>query len=74
MYVSLPTDTDWPSTMASVSGSVMMKREPCPTVERTSMLPPSSLMFRRTTSMPTPRPEMSVAWSAVEKPAMKMRS
>ena len=32
------------------------------------MLPPSSLMFRRTTSMPTPRPEMSVVCSAVEKP------
>ena len=28
MYVSVPTATDWPSTIASVSGSVMMKREP----------------------------------------------
>ena len=26
----MPTATDWPSTIASVSGSVMMKREPLP--------------------------------------------
>ena len=70
----MPTATDWPSTMASVSGSVMMKREPLPSVERTSIVPPSSLTFRRTTSMPTPRPETSVVCSAVEKPGMKISS
>ena len=30
-------------------------------------------MFRRTTSMPTPRPERSVTASAVEKPGAKIR-
>ena len=37
------------------------------------MLPPSSSTLRFTTSMPTPRPEISVAWSWVEKPARKIR-
>jgi hypothetical protein len=43
--------------IASVSGRVMVKVEPCPITERTSMRPLSLRMLVRTTSMPTPRPE-----------------
>ena len=31
------------------------------------------MMFFFTTSMPTPRPDTSVTWSAVEKPGAKIR-
>ena len=37
-----------------------------------SMRPRSASMLRRTTSMPTPRPEISVTLSAVEKPGWKI--
>ena len=60
--------------MASVSGNVIVVVVPLPSSLFSSTLPPSSLMFRRTTSMPTPRPERSVVCSAVEKPGMKIRS
>jgi hypothetical protein len=36
------------------------------------MVPPIFSTFVRTTSMPTPRPETLVTFSAVEKPARKM--
>ena len=48
-----------PSSTASVSGSASVNVVPWPGVERDRMRPPSAWMLRRTTSMPTPRPEMS---------------
>ncbi len=39
----------------------------------TSTAPPMRSMLLRTTSMPTPRPEMLVTCVAVEKPGMKMK-
>ena len=45
-----------------------------PGVESISILPRSFPMFCFTTSMPTPRPDMSVIFSAVENPAAKMSS
>ena len=72
---------DWPRTptmsadmMASVSGILMRKLEPRPSVELTSMVPPIFSTLRRTTSMPTPRPDTAVTCSAVENPAWKMKS
>ena len=38
-----------------------------------STVPPIFSMLVRTTSMPTPRPENCVTWSAVEKPGRKIR-
>ena len=46
---------------------------PLPGVEWICTWPPSSLMLRLTTSMPTPRPETSLTTSAVEKPGAKIR-
>jgi hypothetical protein len=43
-------------------------------VDSTSMVPLSRLtIVWRTTSMPTPRPEISETWAAVENPAAKIR-
>ena len=60
-----------PSSTASVSGRLMVKVEPLPGREEMVMRPPSAWMERLTTSMPTPRPEMSETLSAVEKPGME---
>ena len=38
-----------------------------------STVPPICSMLARTTSMPTPRPEILVTFAAVEKPGMKMK-
>ena len=38
-----------------------------------STVPPICSILLRTTSMPTPRPEMLVTFAAVEKPGMKMK-
>jgi hypothetical protein len=46
---------------------------PRPTSEEISILPRSFSMLRFTTSMPTPRPETAVTFSAVEKPGAKMK-
>jgi hypothetical protein len=59
--------------IASVSGRRTVKVDPSPSTVLTSTLPRRLWMLRRTTSMPTPRPEMLVTWSAVEKPASKIR-
>ena len=56
-------------TMASVSGILMVKTVPCPGTDFTSMVPPIWSILLCTTSMPTPRPEMLVTSSAVDKPA-----
>ena len=45
---------------------------PQPRRERTSMQPCKASLLFLTTSRPTPRPEMSVTWSAVEKPGAKI--
>ena len=46
---------------------------PRPRSDLSEIRPPISWMLLRTTSMPTPRPEMSEIVSAVEKPGTKMR-
>ncbi|CRZ41267.1 Uncharacterised protein [Vibrio cholerae] len=51
----------------------MVKRLPRPNSESTSICPPSSSMLRLTTSIPTPRPEMSETCSAVENPGAKIK-
>ena len=65
------TVTTMPSSTASVSGRLMVKVEPWPGFEVIEMRPPSAWIERLTTSMPTPRPEMSEILSAVEKPGME---
>ena len=50
----------------------MVKLEPSPATDLTSMVPPIWSMLVRTTSMPTPRPETLVTVAAVEKPGAKM--
>ena len=52
----------------------MVKVVPWPATVSMSTLPRSFSMLRRTTSMPTPRPETSLTTSAVEKPAAKINS
>ena len=58
--------------MARVSGILMVKVEPLPGVVFSSTVPPIFSMLVRTTSMPTPRPDTLVIFSAVENPALKM--
>src|SRR5262249_20074527 len=55
-----------------VVGRERTKRVPRPRRERTSMWPCKPSMLFLTTSRPTPRPEISVTWSAVEKPGAKI--
>jgi len=50
-----------------------LKVVPVPGAEFRSTVPPICSILLRTTSMPTPRPEMLVTCAAVEKPAEKMR-
>ena len=57
---------------ASAAGSCV-KVEPSPGREVIEMRPPSAWIERLTTSMPTPRPEMSETVAAVEKPGRKIR-
>ncbi len=59
-------------TIARVSGILMMKVDPRPATDFSSMVPPIFSMLVRTTSRPTPRPETEVTFSAVEKPGLKM--
>jgi hypothetical protein len=58
--------------MVRVSGTRMTRRTPCPQRESMSTTPPIRSILARTTSMPTPRPEMAVTWPAVESPGEKM--
>ena len=69
---SPPASTINAETMARVSGILMVNFEPSPATDLSSILPPIFSMLLRTTSMPTPRPETLVTFSAVEKPALKM--
>ena len=62
-----------PSIIASVSGSFIVNVEPSPSFDVTSTLPRSFSIFFLTTSIPTPRPEILVTLSAVDKPGAKIR-
>ena len=69
---SLPTRTAArrasPASAAAGSGTSCPGRVRC----WMSIRPRSASMLRRTTSMPTPRPEISVTFSAVENPGWKI--
>ena len=58
--------------MVSVSGTRRVMRVPSPSLLSTSTMPPIRSTFERTTSMPTPRPEMAVTSLAVDRPASKI--
>ena len=58
--------------MVSVSGTRRVMRVPSPSLLSTSTMPPIRSTFERTTSMPTPRPEIEVTSLAVERPASKI--
>ena len=73
-YSSSATRTSSAWMIASVSGSFIVNFVPSPCTESTSKTPLRRRMFFFTTSMPTPRPETSVTWSAVEKPGVKISS
>ena len=59
---------------ASVNGKRMEMVVPRPALFSTWIFPRTLSMLRRTTSMPTPRPDVAVTVSAVEKPGVKMTS
>ena len=59
--------------IARVTGRVIENLVPLPTSVVTSIMPLSLAMLVLTMSMPTPRPETSLACSRVEKPGAKMR-
>ena len=61
-------------TIASVSGSRSVNVDPRPGTLSIWIVPPSEPTLLRTTSMPTPRPETDVVFSAVLKPGRKIRS
>jgi hypothetical protein len=58
--------------IASVSGRRMRTVVPSLGTLSSSTVPRSASMLRFTTSMPTPRPDRLLTWSAVEKPAAKI--
>ena len=61
--------------MASVSGRRTMTVVPTPSLALDARrCRAARSMLRLTTSMPTPRPDRLVTWSAVEKPGSKIRS
>ena len=69
---SPPASTMSADTIASVSGILMVKVVPAPLKDFKSTVPPICSILLRTTSMPTPRPEMLVTFAAVVKPGAKM--
>ena len=68
-----PTLTSSTGRIARVRGRLITNVVPLPRVERISMVPLSFWMLVRTTSMPTPRPETSDTWLAMEKPGRNTR-
>ena len=68
-----PRRTSSTGRIASVRGRLMMKVVPLPRLERMSMEPLSFWILVRTTSMPTPRPDTSEIWLAIEKPGRNTR-
>lgn len=69
-----PTRTIHAGTIARVSGTRRRTTVPTPCCDSTSTEPPTRSTWERTTSMPTPRPEIWVTCGAVDKPASKTRS
>ena len=69
---SVSTRIDW--TVARVSGSRAVNLEPLPGVLSTSTNPLMASILDLTMSIPTPRPETSVACDLVDAPARKIRS
>jgi hypothetical protein len=69
---SPPHSTTSAETIARFNGILMVNVEPWPSTDLSSMVPPIFSMFVRTTSIPTPRPETLVTFSAVENPALKI--
>ena len=67
-----PACTISAGAIASVSGKRMVKHAPVPADDATLTSPPAASMLARTTSSPTPRPEMDVTDAAVEKPGSKI--
>ena len=72
---SIATPKCWPRTMTvtmrvtvMVRGSCTVTQVPAPTRLVSHTSPPALRTAERTTSMPTPRPAISVSDSAVEKP------
>ena len=63
--VCCATVTTMPSSTASVSGRLMVNVEPFRGANSIAMRPPKAWIERLTTSMPTPRPEMSETSCAV---------
>ena len=57
--------------MVRVSGTRSVMRVPSPSLLSTSTMPPIRSTLERTTSMPTPRPEIDVTSLAVDSPASK---
>ena len=57
--------------IASVRGSLMMTVVPRPGSLSSSTVPLSSSIFERTMSMPMPRPETSLTFSAVLRPGIQ---
>ena len=60
--------------IARVKGSRILKSVPWPGLDFTSTVQKRSAIRLLTISMPTPRPEMSVIFSAVLKPGCQMYS
>ena len=70
----LPMDTVSAGMIVSVSGTRRVMRVPSPGRLSTSTMPPIRSTFERTTSIPTPRPEMDVTSLAVERPGLEDQS
>ena len=66
-----PIETVSAGMMVSVSGTRRVMRVPSPGLLSTSTMPPIRSMLERTTSMPTPRPEMAVTSLAVDRPGLE---
>ena len=70
---SPPLVTTSAGIIASVSGILILTRGSLPRVDCTSTVPPIFSILVLTTSMPTPRPETLVTFSAVENPGKKIK-
>ena len=67
----LPIDTVSAGMMVSVSGTRSVMRVPAPGLLSTSTMPPMRSTLERTTSMPTPRPEMAVTSLGGRQPGLE---
>ena len=59
--------------MAKVRGSLILIVVPLPGKDSISISPPNLSRLVLTTSMPTPRPDTSVIFSAIEKPGINIK-